>query len=140
MPSRKFVHRHRITYSSCTVGNHVYYARYLDLLEEARGEFFRELGEPLLKLHAEGVEFPVRECRIRYEAPARYDEVLAIELWLTHLDRLWVKFGFAIRNDKGELIAEGQTDHVCVDSDQKPKRMGRPLLDLLGTYAPTDKD
>ncbi len=128
MPARTFVHSHRVTYSSCTVGDHIYYSRYLDLLEEARGEFFRELGKPLLKLHAEGIEFPVRECQIRYEAPARYDDVIRIELW--------VKFGFAIRNDLGSLIAEGRTDHVGVNLEQKPKRMPRPLFQLLGPFAP----
>jgi len=28
-----FVHTHRVTYAECTVGNHIYHARYLDLLE-----------------------------------------------------------------------------------------------------------
>jgi acyl-CoA thioesterase FadM len=30
-----FVHRHRVHYAECTLGNHIYYARYLDLLEDA---------------------------------------------------------------------------------------------------------
>ena len=48
-----FKHQHRIIYAECTVGNHVYYARYLDMLEEARGEFFRQAGWPLLALAGE---------------------------------------------------------------------------------------
>jgi acyl-CoA thioesterase FadM len=51
----------RITCSECTIGNHVYYSRYLDLLEEARGEFFRSIGWPLLKLQELGIAFPVRD-------------------------------------------------------------------------------
>ena len=107
MPSAPFVHHRRITYSECTIGNHVYYSRYLDLLEEARGEFFRSINWSLLKLQAAGIAFPVRECRLRYEAPARYDDHVAIELWVTELDRLWLKFGFAIRGPGGELLVTG---------------------------------
>lgn len=134
-----FIHHRRITYSECTIGNHVYYARYLDLLEEARGEFFRSIGWPLLKLEGEGIAFPVRECRLCYEEPARYDDVVAIELWITELDRLWLKFGFAIRNDGGELLVVGQTDHICASTEEKPKRMPNALLERLKPYCGTVK-
>lgn len=134
MLSSPFIHRRRITYSECTIGNHVYYSRYLDLLEEARGEFFRAIGWPLLKLQAEGIAFPVRECRLRYEAPARYDNVVAIELWIAELNRLWLKFGFAIRNEAGELLVDGQTDHICASTDEKPKRMAREILAALERF------
>lgn len=106
----------------------MYYSRYLDLLEEARGEFFRATGWPLLKLQAEGIAFPVREARIRYDTPARYDEVVTIELWIVGLDRLWLKFGFAIRNDAGEMLVTGQTDHICASVDEKPRRMPKELV------------
>ena len=35
MPASTFQHQHRVSYADCTLGNHVYYGRYLDLLEEA---------------------------------------------------------------------------------------------------------
>jgi acyl-CoA thioesterase FadM len=44
-----FCHTHRVTYAECTVGNHVYHSRYLDLLEAARGEFIRSLGATVLR-------------------------------------------------------------------------------------------
>ncbi len=116
------------------MGNHVYYARYLDLLEAARGELFREAGWPLLRLQSEGIAFPVRECRLRFESPARYDDVVAIELWVTELDRLWLKFGFAIRREDGELLVEGQTDHICASTDERPKRMPREVLAALSAF------
>jgi acyl-CoA thioesterase FadM len=41
-------HTHRVSYAECTVGNHIYHSRYLDLLEAARGEFIRSLGPTVL--------------------------------------------------------------------------------------------
>jgi acyl-CoA thioester hydrolase len=70
MTELTYRHTHRVTYAECTVGNHVYYARYLDLLETARGEFFRHLSTPLLELQNQDLIFPVIECRLRYKAPA----------------------------------------------------------------------
>src|SRR3954462_12913758 len=78
-----FRYIYRVVYADCTVGNHIYYSRYLDILEAARGEFFRELNVPLLKLQAQDTIFPVVECHLRYKSPARYDDALTIELWTT---------------------------------------------------------
>ncbi|EEF57182.1 hypothetical protein Cflav_PD0189, partial [Pedosphaera parvula Ellin514] len=41
MAGQLYRHSYRVTYADCTVGNHIYYSRYLNLLEAARGEFFR---------------------------------------------------------------------------------------------------
>ena len=76
-----FQHSHRVTYADCTAGNHVYYARYLDFLEAARGEFFRHLGFPLSQLQDQDRIFPVIECHLRYKSPARYDDALTVEIW-----------------------------------------------------------
>ena len=53
-----FRHAHRVTYAECTVGDHIYHSRYLDLLEAARGEFMRALGTPVLALLEADYIFP----------------------------------------------------------------------------------
>lgn len=80
MSANVFSYIHRVTYAECTLGNDIYYARYLDMLEAARGEFFRQSGLPLLQLQEQDTAFPVVECRLRYKSPARYGDVL------THID------------------------------------------------------
>ena len=80
-----FKHQIRAAYRDITLGNHIYYARYLDLLEIARNEAFRELGHPLVKLQERDIIFPVVECALHYHAPARYDDLLDIETAITNL-------------------------------------------------------
>src|SRR5438445_13536750 len=101
MAGQIFRHQHRVTYAECTLGNHVYYAKYLELLEEARGEFFRNSGEPLLKWQEADTIFPVIDCRLRYKAAARYDDLLDIELWVSDLDRVRLSFSYRITNTTG---------------------------------------
>src|SRR5690348_1953086 len=137
MPDRLFRHQHRVTYSECTMGNHVYYARYLDILEEVRGEFFRSLRLPLLTLQQEDTIFPVIESHLKYVCAARYDDVLTVDLWLTELDRVRLNFGYRIANQHGQSILEGSTHHVCATTAEKPKRMPGKLTDLLAPYLRT---
>ncbi len=131
-----FRHVHRVTYSECTVGNHIYYSRYLDLLEEARGEFARKLGMPLLKLQEQDVIFPVVEVHLRYKAPARYDDLLTIELWIIELGRVRLNFAYRIFNQENKILLEGETSHVCTGLNEKPKRAPEDLISKLNIFLP----
>jgi acyl-CoA thioester hydrolase len=134
MSAQIFRHAHRVTYSEVVVGNHIYYSRYLDLLEAARGEFFRSLGTTFLQWQERGVIFPVVECRLSYKSPARYDDVLTVELWLTLAAKVRINFAYRIINETGQSILEAETHHVCASMDEKPKRLPEELAKLLARF------
>jgi len=134
MSDSVFQHQHRVVYAECTVGNHVYYARYLDMLEEARGELFRRAGCPLLGLQEGGSAFPVIEVQIAFKGPARYDDLLTIELWITEMRGVRLSFGFRILHANGTLLAEGETWHVCASLDEKPNRLPTGLSERLTPF------
>ena len=126
-----FRHTHRVSYAECTVGNHVYHSRYLDLLEAARGEFIRSLGPTFLHWQEKDVIFPVIEARLRYKSPARYDDLLAIEVWPTLVERVRLNFGHRVTNQHDKLVLEAETFHACTSIDEKLKRMPEELAEKL---------
>ena len=134
MPHQVFRYRHRVTYADCTIGDHIYYSRYLDLLEAARGELFRQLDTSFLKWQSQDTVFPVVECRLQYKAPARYDDLLTIELWPVFAQGVRLNFAFRITQEAGRLILEGETQHVCTDLKEKPKRLPADLVAKLRPY------
>lgn len=129
-----FRYQYRVTYADCTVGDHVYHSRYLDWLEAARGEFLRALGRPVLALQEADYIFPVIEARLRYKAPARYDDLLTIEVWLTRVERVRLNFGHRILNPSGQVLIEADTFHCCTSRNEKPKRLPVELLAKLEPY------
>jgi acyl-CoA thioester hydrolase len=137
MTSAVFRYSHRVTYALCTVGNHIYYSRYLDVLEAARGEFFRHLGTTFLQLQEQGVVFPVIECRLRYRGAARYDDLLTIEVWLTDLGRVRQTFNYRVLNAGGRELVKATTIHACTDLEDKPRRLPEPLATALRPYLHT---
>lgn len=130
-----FRHHHRVNYAECTVGNHIYHSRYLDLLEAARGEFLRALGRTVLSLQEADFIFPVIEARLSYKFPARYDDLLTIEVRPTLVERVRLNFGHRILNQDQRLILEAETFHCCTSREEKPKRMPPELLEKLTALA-----
>jgi acyl-CoA thioester hydrolase len=126
-----FAYAHRVTYADCTVGNHIYYSRYLDLLEAARGAFFRQLGKSFLHWQEKGTIFPIIECRLRYKTPARYDDVLTVSVRPTFAKGVRLNFAYQILNQQGALVLEAETLHACAGLNEKPKRLPEELVAQL---------
>lgn len=134
MPGEIFIHRQRVIYAHCTIGNHVYHSRYLDILEAARGEFMRTLGYPLQRLQDEDFIFPVVSLRMKFIAPARYDDELEIQLGLKDVSRLRLTVHHKVLGKKGQTFVEAETEHVCTSIHEKPKRMPQELLAACERY------
>ena len=134
MPAEIFTHAHRVTYADCTVGNHVYYGRYSDLLEAARGEFFRHLGTSFLEYQEEGIFFPVSEVHLKYFAFAEYDDELSIECRMTAIRGARLGFGYRITKGEGVRILEGETLHGCVEASGRATRLPPALKERLQPY------
>lgn len=131
MAENAFRHEHRVAYADCTLGNHVYYARYLEILEAARGEFFRQLGVTWLGWQERGFMFPVVEAHLHYRALARYDDLLRVEVWVTTAEKVRLNFGYRITNQTGQLVLDGATLHVCLTLAEKPARLPAELVGAL---------
>lgn len=135
MVANVFHHPHRVLYADCTLGNHVYHARYLDLLEAARGEFFRHLGTTFLDWQERDVIFPVIEARLRYQSPAVYDDELQTAVWVTLAERVRLNFGYQMMKKDQTLILEAETWHVCTGREgKKPTRLPSALVVALNPY------
>jgi acyl-CoA thioester hydrolase len=104
------------------------------MLEAARGEFLRKLGATVLEWQERGMIFPVIEARLHYKSPARYDDMLAIEVWPTAIERVRLNFAHRIVNQDGRLILEAETFHVCTGLNEKPKRIPEELAGQLAPF------
>ncbi|HXG48180.1 MAG TPA: thioesterase family protein [Methylomirabilota bacterium] len=127
-------HQHRVTYADCTVGNHVYHGRYLELLEAARGEFFRHLGVTFLDWQNRQLIFPVVECRLRFRTPARYDDVLTIDTWLSEARKVRLIFCYRLANQNGQRVLDAETVHLATNLEDKMTRLPAELLGRLAPY------
>ena len=134
MSAQVFRHTHRVTYAECAPGNHVYYARYLDLLEAARGEFFRRIGLTFQHWQEQDTLFPVVECRLHYRSPARYDDVLTVEVRTLAAEKVRLNFAYHVLNQSQATVLDAETFHVCTGLNEKPKRLPEELLARLQPY------
>ena len=114
-------------------------AVYLLLEEEGLGrtELLRGLGARYRDLELERRLFlPAAEAYCRYEAPARYDDLLTVRTWVSALGKASVSFAYEVLGEgpSGRRLAAGRTRHAVVDERWKPARLPEDLRAALDPF------
>jgi acyl-CoA thioester hydrolase len=107
-----------------------HHGSYLLWLEEARVEYLRRRGSHYGDWVARGIHLPVIDVRIRYRAPARFDEALVVETWIGEISRVAVRFDYRVWRGE-QIIAEAYTTLACVDDRHRPTRVPQDVVDQV---------
>jgi len=107
----------RVRYAETDRMGVVYHANYLIWCEVGRVEFMRALGRDYAALEEQGTGLAVTEARVRYLAPARFDDSIRVITTLAGVRSRAVSFAYEIFNAAtGERLATAHTDLVSIDS------------------------
>ncbi len=108
----------RVRYAETDRMGVVYYANYLVWCEVGRVEFLRALGRSYATLEHEGTGLAVAESKVRYLAPAKFDDLVRVETTLTGVLSRAVTFDYLISHaESGTLLATAHTALVSIDRD-----------------------
>lgn len=152
-----YEHRFRVRYAETDAMGVAHHAAYLVWFEAARVEWVRALGFPFGAIEASGYLHAVREVRVQYRRPARFDQQLALRLALVAAGGPRLIFGYRLfdaaerdaaagdpgqtgdKGDKGEressaaALAVGRTEMVWVTPAGRPTRLpaAHPFAPIL---------
>ena len=113
--------RLRVRYAETDQMGVVYHANHFIWFEIGRVDLMRQLGFSYRDLERDhGCFIPVVDARCRYKAPARYDDEIIVRTHLRNVRESVIHFGYElVRADNNELLAEGETMHMILDSKMK---------------------
>ncbi|UKD57247.1 acyl-CoA thioesterase [Amycolatopsis sp. FU40] len=122
----------RVRYHECDAQGIVFNAHYLAYADMAAFEVERVLFGSHDALLATGVDVVVAESNLRYFAPCRFDDELAVAVYLTRLGTTSMQFELEVR--RGETVTtEIRLRYVFVDTGNYRKT--EPPPDVRAAYA-----
>ena len=110
-----FSHELRVRYGECDPQGIVFNANYLLYFDVAFTELWREAVGPWDEMVERGVDAVVAEANVRFRAPARFDDVLRLELGIARLGRTSLTTEIDVLRD-GSPVVTGWLRHVIVDA------------------------
>ncbi|MCB0794131.1 MAG: acyl-CoA thioesterase [Flavobacteriales bacterium] len=132
-------HQLRVRYAETDRMGYVYYGNYAAYFEVGRVELLRSMGFSYRRLEEQGWMLPVRDLRIRYMAPARYDDLLTVRTTVPRLPGARIEFDYLITNQQGRTLVEGATTLVFIDAQSmRPVRAPDDLVEAMGKHFITD--
>ncbi len=122
----------RVRYAETDQMGVVYHAEYLVWCEVGRTEFIRAVGMPYAELEAAGVRLAVTEATLRYRAPARYDDRIRVETYLTHVHSRGITFHYeVVAADRDHRLVSVQTELTAIDLSGRVTRLPASLRQKL---------
>jgi acyl-CoA thioester hydrolase len=110
-----FSHELRVRYGECDPQGIVFNANYLAYFDVAVTELWREAIGPWEAMVERGYDVVVAEANLRFRAPARFDDVIALGARVAELGVTSLRLELDIRRE-GELLVEGWLRQVFVDA------------------------
>ncbi len=92
----------------------LHHSRHFVYFEMGRTELLRLAGFRYRDLEERGVLFVVAKVNCRFRRPARYDDVLKLQVEITRQSRARIDHAYHIYRD-GVLLCEAETVLACVD-------------------------
>ena len=120
----------RVRYAETDAMGIVHHATYPVWMELGRSDFLRNLGQSYAEWEAQGVRLVVNEIRVRFRAPARYDELVQVRTRLAEAGRRRIVFHYDIER-AGTLLAQGESIHLVAGSDGRARVLPEDLLALV---------
>ena len=110
---------HKVKYYECDAMGVAHHSNYVRFMEEARVELMDRLGFGYERMEAEGVISPVVSISCKFQHPARFQEVVEIEVRPLSLAGLKISFAYTMRVG-GTLVCEAESTHCFLEN-------GRPV-------------
>jgi len=107
----------RVRYAETDQMRIVYHANYLVWCEIGRTEYIRSVAGSYAEVERKGIALAVVDASLRYHAPARYDNLIAVTTTLREARSRTVTFDYLITNaETGERLVTASTKLASTDA------------------------
>jgi YbgC/YbaW family acyl-CoA thioester hydrolase len=137
-PPGRFRIRETVRWSDVDLAGIIFYGSYVRFFEIAETELFRAAGLPFSRLFEEfDLWLPRAALHFEFRRPARLDDRLDIEMWVSKTGTSSLRLQFEVRKStpERELTAEGYAVLVAVRrGDLKPIPLPPKVVAALAPY------
>lgn len=136
MPSAAFKTSFRVSWTDTDAAQVVHFSNYFRFFEKTEEEFYRHLGFSFNDFIEKGIWFPRVEAFCQFKSPAKFNDLLKVELTVEELKEKSIKYGFKIFNkEKAVLLANGYVVIVVADRQTgKAIQIPRKILEKLKPF------
>lgn len=125
-------YRHSVQYYETDKMGITHHSNYIRWMEEARIDFFRQIGLSYEKLEAEGIISPVTGISGKFREATTFPDEVFIVVRVLEFKGVVLKLGYTMTNTAGKTVFEGVSEHCFLSAAGKLLRLGREYPEIAG--------
>lgn len=128
--------RLRVRYAETDNMGVVYHSNFAIWFEVGRVELMRELGLEYRAMEKEdNCHIPVVDLRVRYKAPALYDDEIVVRTRIANARQSLLHFTYEVlRAGDQTLLATGETMHIIVDDNFQRRALPEKYMNVFAVH------
>ena len=111
-------YQHKVQYYETDRMGIVHHSNYVRWMEEARMDFFRQIGCGYEELEAQGIISPVTSVECKYKVTTTFADLIEIDVQVAEFKGVKLKLRYEMKRD-AEVVCEGISEHCFLDGDGK---------------------
>jgi acyl-CoA thioester hydrolase len=126
--------RLRVRYAETDRMGIVYHSNFAIWFEVGRVELMRQLGFEYSQMEQQdNCHIPVVDLRVRYKAPAQYDDEIVVRTELKNVRSSLMHFSYEVFRERDRaLLATGETMHIIVDDKFERRPLPEKYMKAFG--------
>jgi acyl-CoA thioester hydrolase len=126
----------RVRYAETDNMGVVYHSNFAIWFEVGRVELMRQLGLEYRAMEKEdNCHIPVVDLRVRYKAPALYDDEIVVRTRIANARQSLLHFTYEVlRAGDQTLLATGETMHIIVDDNFQRRALPEKYMNIFAVH------
>ena len=126
----------RVRYAETDNMGVVYHSNFAIWFEVGRVELMRQLGLEYRAMEREdNCHIPVVDLRVRYKAPALYDDEIVVRTRIANARQSLLHFTYEVlRAGDQTLLATGETMHIIVDDNFQRRALPEKYMNIFAVH------
>lgn len=125
-------YKHKVQYYETDKMQITHHSNYIRFMEEARIDFFEQLGMGYDRMEAEGIISPVIGITCDYKKTTTYPDVITVEVSVLECNGVKMKLGYTMTVDE-KLVCQGTSMHCFLNEEGRPVSYAKQYPQLYET-------
>lgn len=119
------MYQHEVKYYETDKMGITHHSNYIRWMEEARLDFFNQLGLRYDELGKQGIISPVVSVQCQYKLPTTFPELISIDVTVESISPARYTVSYVMRNASGKVVCEAKSEHCFINTEGKIVRINK---------------
>ena len=128
-------YQHKVQYYETDKMGIVHHSNYVRWMEEARMDFFSQIGCNYKNMEDMGIISPVTAIECKYKQTTAFSDLITISVWVEEFKGVKLKLRYKMENEQTVLVCEGYSEHCFLNPDGKILNLKKAYPEIFQALA-----